>query len=115
MLNDDDETTDGPVMIDVFHVPLGEQPKVVQVNRNSLRDIAQLIDGGYLEMVAIDTDVVMMVDEDGLRKRLKPNFRVGDQTIVGPAFFCRRDGGELASVTPDDIERIRLACRFDER
>lgn len=71
---------------------------------NTLEALQKVV-GGYIETVAVTTDVVAIVNEEGRILGLSPNVRLSG--IVGDAFLVSVDGDEFASIHDDVIAMIR--------
>jgi hypothetical protein len=67
--------------------------------------------GGYVEMVRIADELVMLVDEDGIAKGAEKNFQMefmtGYQWIRGMVLLCGLDGDEFTDV-PIELETWEL-------
>lgn len=103
---------DGTVII-ILKKP-GE-PAIPTFMGTELEDMQKAIGGGYVTNSNIHNyglldDVICMVDEDGRKKELDPNFRLGGalmDTIFGTAFFCAMDEKyNLISLTNLQTEAI---------
>ncbi len=81
----------------------GEHPAVRQI-RNDLKTM-QCIVGGYIEIVKLGDNLILVCDEEGMLKGYPPNRRVGRDVIRGTFFICRSEGPEFASVTDEDVKR----------
>lgn len=82
---------------------------------NELEDLQDYV-GGYLEPLDMGHDLIMLMNEDGKVRNMKWNreLAIVDQlgrhfvdVICGKFFICRKEDGELASVTDVDIARIK--------
>lgn len=58
--------------ISVLHVKVGEEPEVVTVD-NTLEQMQNLV-GGFIEVVGVAQDILMIVNEEGKLKNLPDNF-----------------------------------------
>ena len=80
---------------------------------NELKNL-QVVVGGYLESVTIDSRLVLFCNEDGLSLGLPKNRAVNIDRqksvipLVGTYFFVAHDGnGELVSLSDDDVKRCK--------
>jgi hypothetical protein len=69
----------------------------------------QKVVGGYIETLAVTTDVVAIVNEEGRILGLAPNVHLPG--IVGDAFLVSVDGDEFTSIQDDVIAMIRRVMR----
>ena len=83
----------------------GKAPEIREIE-NDLKPMQELV-GGYIETVRLD-DILIVCNEEGKLQGLAPNFYVEaiDDVIAGPAFFCRMDGDEFASIGTNDAKWI---------
>lgn len=84
----------------------GKAPEIREIE-NDLKPMQELV-GGYIEMVRLGDDILIVCNEMGKFDCMDPNFYVEaiDDLIVGPAFFCRADGVEFASIGDNDAKWI---------
>jgi hypothetical protein len=95
------------IRVVLFRADVAE-PETMSVP-HSLEDL-QLLVGGYLEQIPMAGGQVMLADEEGLLKQLRPNHRasvVARRAIVGNAVLVRRRGADFVSVTDADLKRLR--------
>lgn len=67
----------------------GQKP-VAQDIENELEVLQELVDG-YIEVVYLDENTVMICNEEGKLKGLPGNFIMGSDVIVGTAIFVGTD------------------------
>ena len=82
---------------------------VLKEIENTLKS-AQAIVGGYIEILTIthDPKILLICNEEGKLKGLKPNFPFRGDLMVGTVFFTRGDDeGDLASLEDGDLEIIQ--------
>lgn len=82
-------------MITIIKKP-GEEPKVRTVD-NEL-EVLQGIVGGYIEVVRIATDAVLIVNEEGLIRGLPENRMRGLPTLRGTVIAVGVDDGDFCSL-----------------
>ena len=75
---------------------------------NTLETFQKIVDG-YIEIVHMpfDTDLLAVVNEEGLLRRLDFNFYIGNEIVAGNVVFVRSDGEEFTSLTDSDIKKIK--------
>lgn len=65
---------------------------------DSLENLQRIV-GGYLEMLAIDEENVLIVNEEGKLMNLEKNFKIPGDMIVGEVIITGYKDGELTDVT----------------
>lgn len=70
----------------------GKSPRVEEIE-NDLETIKSLV-GGYIEVVGMEENILLICNEEGKLNGLPPNFSMGHDTIVGTAVFVAFDGKE---------------------
>ena len=82
-----------------------KQPKVADIE-NELTVFQKLV-GGYIEVVRLDDDILLICNEEGKIQGLQPNFSVGRDVIVGTAVFVAFDGEEdFTSLSDNQIMSV---------
>lgn len=71
---------------------VGKSPKVTEIE-NELKVFQSLV-GGYIEVVRVTPEILMICNEEGKLQGLPPNFSTGRDVIVGTAVFVAYDGSE---------------------
>lgn len=71
---------------------VGKAPEIKNIE-NTLDALKSLV-GGYIEVVGLDDNVLLICNEEGKMKGLPPNFSTGYDVIVGTAVFVSFDGKE---------------------
>lgn len=90
--------------IRVVIVEAGKLP-ITQYIGNDLKSMQEVV-GGYIEEVMLDDGTVLICNEEGKLRGLKPNRRVGNDIIVGTFFIAGDDGSEdLVSLTDEQIKQ----------
>ena len=74
------------------------QPAFTRQIENTLSDFQQLV-GGHIETVYLPGKIIMIVNEESKLMNMKPNFRLGNDLIVGTAVFVSADGEEFAGLS----------------
>ena len=87
-----------------------KQPEVREI-KNELQEL-QTIVGGYIEVLRLDDDVLLICNEEGKLQGLKPNFSMGLDTIVGTAVFVSFDGKEDFT-SLDDMQMLLIMDKFN--
>lgn len=71
---------------------VGKAPVVKDIE-NTLDALKSLV-GGYIEVVRLEDNILLICNEEGKIQGLSPNFSMGYDTIVGTAVFVSFDGKE---------------------
>ena len=71
---------------------VGKSPRVEEIN-NDLETLKSLV-GGYIEVVRMEENILIICNEEGKLNGLPPNFSTGYDVIVGTAVFVSFDGKE---------------------
>lgn len=80
---------------------------------NTLENLQRTV-GGFIEVVPITNEAVMIVNEEGKIKNLERNFRFGTtfpDTIRGEVIICGVDGEEFADI-PFDFKAWKNLLKF---
>jgi len=72
---------------------------------NNLKNLQTFV-GGYIEVVPVTRNIVMICNEEGKLQGLDPNFRYLTDMIVGPVIFCGVKGEEFADM-PVEFEEFK--------
>ena len=84
---------------------VGKSPRIENIN-NDLETLKELV-GGYIEVVRMGNDILLICNEEGKLNDLPPNFSTGYDVIVGTAVFVAFDGKEdFTSLTDIQIDTI---------
>lgn len=90
--------------IKVVIVEAGKLPATQYIG-NDLKSMQEVV-GGYIEEVMLDDGTVLICNEEGKLRGLKPNRRVGNDIIAGTFFIAGDDGSEdLVSLTDEQIKQ----------
>ena len=71
---------------------VGKEPRIEDI-ANDLPTLHKLV-GGYIEVVRVTPDILMICNEEGKLQGLPPNFSTGRDVIVGTVVFVAFDGAE---------------------
>ena len=71
---------------------VGKAPKIMDIE-NALESLKSLV-GGYIEVVSMEDNILLICNEEGKMQGLPPNFSMGYDVIVGTAVFVSFDGKE---------------------
>ena len=82
----------------------GEQPYLRDI-LNNLKEYQEIV-GGYIEVVYMGADILMICNEEGKLNRLEHNFYIPGDTVVGTVFFVGKDGEDFRSLTDTEVSRI---------
>jgi len=94
-------------MINIVFKKPSEKPIIMEIE-NTLEKLQELVEG-YIEVVPANDDksILMIVNEEGLLKDLKPNVWIKQTCIVGNIIFVQNgDDGEFHSLTDDMVKAI---------
>ena len=72
--------------------------KLQQMDLDNEVGVFQGFVGGYIEVVHITRNIVMICTEEGKLRNMEPNFGWLGDVIVGPVIFCGVDGEEFADM-----------------
>ncbi len=71
---------------------VGKAPVIRDID-NTLDALKTLV-GGYIEVVTMEDNILLICNEEGKMQGLPPNFSMGYDVIVGTAVFVSYDGKE---------------------
>ena len=71
---------------------VGKFPQIKEIE-NTLDTLKELV-GGYIEVLRLDDDILLICNEEGKLQGLPPNFAMGNDVIVGTVVFVSFDGKE---------------------
>ena len=94
-------------------VMVKEPEEVAQVKEidNTLDQLHKIV-GGYIEVTGFTDNILIICDEEGKMKWLRPNFQLRNDTIVGTVIFVGNgEDGEFKSLTIGQIEKIKTRWR----
>ncbi|MDE7261239.1 MAG: DUF3846 domain-containing protein [Oscillospiraceae bacterium] len=90
----------GERSIRVLKIEPGMAPEIMDIP-NTL-DVLQAAVGGYIETVTLDTNAVLVCNEEGTLNGLPANRQVGGDTIAGTFLIVGAEDGEFASLSDSD-------------
>lgn len=73
---------------------------------NTLQNLQEIV-GGHIEVIRLESDLLLICNEEGKLMGLSPNRKVGNDMIVGTFFVCKDDGEDFGSLTDTDIQILR--------
>ena len=82
------------------------KPCEVKEIENTLLEHQKIVDG-YIETIPFASDAVLIVNEEGKLMGLEPNFRFGNDLIVGTAIIIGVDEDEFTGLSDKQIELIK--------
>lgn len=89
---------------------VGKSPRI-EIIENELETLKSIV-GGYIEVVKMDDDILLICNEEGKLKGLPPNFSTGYDVIVGTAIFVSFDGvDDFTSLS--DIQILTIMDKFN--
>lgn len=81
-----------------------KEPYVKEI-QNDLKSMQEVV-GGYIEIIEIDKNIVIVDNEEGKCIPLDGNRRIGRDIIAGTFFVCgSNDNGNLLSLTDSEAEK----------
>jgi hypothetical protein len=90
--------------IKIIRCDVGETP-VIEIIENELEPMQKIV-GGYIEVLRVGDDILLICNEEGLLQQLPPNFRTQYGMIVGNVIFVGEKGTEFASLTSKQIDDV---------
>ena len=60
--------------------------------------------GGYIEVVSLGNDKLLICNEEGKLNGMQGNRRIGKDIIAGPFFIVGEDGDEFRSLTDEEAK-----------
>ena len=89
--------------IKIIYKEVGKKAKELEV-KNDLNELQKLVEG-YIQVVPYK-DVLLVCNEEGKIRGLKPNINLGYDIIVGNCFIVGEKGEEFASVEENRINQF---------
>lgn len=92
--------------IKVLYKPVGKLFEVREIP-NTLKDVQELV-GGYIETVPLNMPgVILVCNEEGKLRGMKPNPYPSIPDLVGPWFICGFRGEEFTDVPREYVKIVR--------
>lgn len=93
---------------------VGEQPEIMNIE-NTLEAKQKLVDG-WIEVVTVTDDILLVCNEEGKLDNLEPNLLFDYDYIAGDCFFIGDDyeNGDFKSLTDEQIEEVKEICKNRE-
>ena len=91
----------------IYKAPGGHAREMVIPNELAM---FQELVGGYIEVVTIDSDTVMIVNEEGVLQNLAYNCEAWGVPVVGPIIVCGYDDDEFTDCPISVAHFERIAC-----
>lgn len=93
---------------------VGEQPEIMNIE-NTLEAKQKLV-GGWIEVVTVTDDILLVCNEEGKLDNLEPNLLFDYDYIAGDCFFIGDDyeNGDFKSLTDEQIEEVKEICKNRE-
>ena len=83
---------------------VNESPQIVNIE-NTLEAMQKAV-GGYIEVVRMDNNLLMICDEEGKLKGKPYNFDLGRDIIVGDVLFVQNDGEDFTDLDETNAETV---------
>ena len=93
---------------------VGEEPEIMNIE-NTLEAKQKLV-GGWIEVVTVTDDILLVCNEEGKLDNLDPNLLFDYDYIAGDCFFIGDDykNGDFKSLTDEQIEEVKEICKNRE-
>lgn len=83
---------------------VGEQAQVAEIE-NTLEALQGIVEG-YIEVVAVGGEVLMICNEEGKLNGLEYNFKLGNDFIVGNVLFVQAKDEDFTDLDESNIETV---------
>ena len=83
---------------------VGEPAKVAEIE-NTLEALQGIVEG-YIEVVAVGGEVLMICNEEGKLNGLEYNFKLGNDFIVGNVLFVQAKDEDFTDLSDSNVESI---------
>lgn len=80
-----------------------KKPAYVKEIDGSLESMNKIV-GGYIEIVYIKDNIILVCNEEGKLKGLPFNRIVNDDRFVGNFFVCKSKGEDMVGLSKDELE-----------
>ena len=90
---------------------VGEEPKIMNIE-NTLEAKQKLVNG-WIEVVSVTDDILLVCNEEGKLENLPPNLLFDYDYIAGDCFFIGDDydNADFKSLTDEQIEEVKEICK----
>ena len=90
---------------------VGEEPKIMNVE-NTLEAKQKLVNG-WIEVVSVTDDILLVCNEEGKLENLPPNLLFDYDYIAGDCFFIGDDydNADFISLTDEQLEEVKEICK----
>lgn len=91
---------------------VGKNPEVKEIEDKL--EVYQKIVEGYIEVVPLFNNIVIVCNEEGKLQNKEPNILLGNEIIAGNIVIVGTEGEEFRGLTDDEIflTQIHLLCSF---
>lgn len=83
---------------------VGEPAKVAEIE-NTLEALQGIVEG-YIEVVAVGGEVLMICNEEGKLNGLEYNFKLGNDFIVGNVLFVQAKDEDFTDLSDSNVKSI---------
>lgn len=94
---------------------IGKQAEIVEI-KNELKPLQQIV-GGYIEVLPLSNEILMVCNEEGKLKDLPVNFKLNinghTDFIVGNVLFVGRNDVDFDSLSDEQIKVLYNVGLFD--
>lgn len=98
--------------IKVLVLQSGSTKPVTKEINNNLKDFQEIV-GGYIEVIRLGDNLVIVLNEEGKILHLPPTMKFRNDILVGNIIFARTKQSEFISLSDQDIERIQYSLFSD--
>lgn len=88
----------------VVYKEVGKAPQVKEIE-NTLEALQKAV-GGYIEVIGMGGDILMVCDEEGKLKNSPYNFKLGNDFIVGNVLFVQSYGEDFTDISDANAELV---------
>ena len=93
--------------IKVLKIEPNKEPYEKEIT-NELKCLQEEVGGGLIEVVYIDTNCLLIINEEGKLNGMEPNRWLGNEEIIcGPFFVCGDSGDNFTSLNQTQIEAFK--------
>ncbi|WP_293997672.1 DUF3846 domain-containing protein [uncultured Megasphaera sp.] len=84
----------------------GKPARIGQI-ANTLEEMQRIV-GGYIQMIPLDNDYMMICNEEGKLMNMQPNIWWLNDKIVGPIIIARQNGEDLEDLKRLEANNIKM-------